>query len=67
MLVLEQLSADNIKSIITNTLANKERGLGNLEIAIDDDAFNFIVDLSHGEARVALNTLESAIMLDKAR
>ena len=65
VLVLEQLSADNIKSIITNTLANKERGLGNLEIAIDDDAFNFIVDLFHGEARVALNTLESAIMLTK--
>ena len=62
-LVLEQLSADNIKTIITNTLSNKERGLGNLKIAIDDDAFNFIVELSHGEARVALNTLESALIL----
>jgi putative ATPase len=65
VLVLEQLSADNIKTIITNTLSNKERGLGNLKIAIDDDAFNFIVELSHGEARVALNTLESALMLIK--
>lgn len=63
VLVLEQLSADNIKTIITNTLSNKERGLGNLKIAMDDDAFNFIVELSHGEARVALNTLESALML----
>lgn len=62
-LVLEQLSADNIKTIITNTLSNKDRGLGNLKIAIDDDAFNFIVELSHGEARVALNTLESALIL----
>lgn len=65
VLVLEQLSADNIKTIIINTLSNKERGLGNLEIEIDDDAFNFIVELSHGEARVALNTLESALMLTK--
>lgn len=65
VLVLEQLSADNIKTIIINTLSNKERGLGNLEIEIDDAAFNFIVELSHGEARVALNTLESAIMLTK--
>ncbi|MGR3302623.1 MAG: replication-associated recombination protein A [Candidatus Scalindua sp.] len=63
VLVLEQLSTDNIKTIITNTLSNKERGLGNLKITIDDDAFNFIADLSHGEARVALNTLESALML----
>ncbi len=65
VLVLEQLSSYNIKTIITNTLSNKERGLGNLKIAIDDDAFNFIVELSHGEARVALNTLESALMLMK--
>lgn len=65
VLVLEQLSADNIKTIIINTLSNKERGLGNLEIEIDDDTFNFIVELSHGEARVALNTLESALMLTK--
>ncbi len=65
VLVLEQLSADNIKTIITNTLSNKERGLGNLKIAIDDVAFNFIVELSQGEARVALNTLESALMLTK--
>ena len=65
VLVLEQLSADNIKTIITNTLSNKERGLGNLKIEIDDDALNFIVELSHGEARVALNTLESALMLTK--
>ncbi|MFQ5686016.1 MAG: replication-associated recombination protein A [Candidatus Scalindua sp.] len=63
VLVLEQLSADNIKTIITNTLSNKERGLGNMKIAIDDDAFNFITELSHGEARIALNTLESALML----
>ena len=63
VLVLEQLSVDNIKTIITNTLSNKERGFGNLKIEIDDDAFNFIADLSHGEARVALNALESALML----
>jgi len=65
VLVLEQLSADNIKTIITNTLSNKERGFGNLKIEIDNDTINFIADLSHGEARVALNTLESALMLTK--
>ncbi len=65
VLVLEQLSADNIKTIITNTLSNKELGFGNLKIEIDSDTINFIADLSHGEARVALNTLEAALMLTK--
>ncbi|HJO56183.1 MAG TPA: replication-associated recombination protein A, partial [Candidatus Scalindua sp.] len=36
---------------------------GNLKVKIDEDALNFLADLSHGEARVALNTLESSLML----
>ncbi|MBT3881471.1 MAG: replication-associated recombination protein A [Candidatus Scalindua sp.] len=65
VLVLEQLTIDNIKTIIVSALSSKERGLGNLEIKVNDDALNFIADLSHGEARVALNTLESSLMLTK--
>jgi len=63
VLVLEQLTTDNIKTVICNAISNKERGLGNLKIKINDDALDFIADLSHGEARVALNTLESSLML----
>ncbi len=65
VLVLEQLTTDNIKTIIVNALSNRERGLGNLKINVNEDALNFIADLSHGEARVALNTLESSLMLTK--
>ncbi len=65
VLVLEQLTTDNIKTIIANALSNRERGLGNLKINVNEDAINFIADLSHGEARVALNTLESSLMLTK--
>jgi putative ATPase len=63
VLVLEQLTTDNIKTIMTNALSDKERGLGKLKLEIQEDAFNFIEELSHGEARVALNTLESAVMI----
>ncbi len=65
VLVLKQLTTANIKTIITNTLSDTERGLGSLNIKINEDAINFIADLSHGEGRVALNTLETAIMLTK--
>ena len=65
VLVLEQLTIDNIKTIMNNALSDKERGLGKLKLEIQEDAFNFIEELSHGEARVALNTLESAILLMK--
>jgi putative ATPase len=65
VLVLEQLTTDNIKTIMNNALSDKERGLGKLKLEIQEDAFNFIEELSHGEARVALNTLESAVLLMK--
>ncbi len=65
VLVLEQLTTGNIKTIMNNALSDKERGLGKLKLEIQEDAFNFIEELSHGEARVALNTLESAVMLTK--
>ena len=63
VLVLKQLTTDNIKTIITNALSDTERGIGGSKVKIDDDAIDFITDLSHGEARVALNTLETALLL----
>jgi len=65
VLVLEPLTKEHIMTIMKNALADMERGLGKLKINMQDDIFNFIAELSHGEARVALNTLEAAVMLTK--
>ncbi|MEP9412555.1 MAG: replication-associated recombination protein A [Candidatus Brocadia sp.] len=65
VLVLEQLTEDHIKTIMTNAVLDKERGLGGLNVEIHDDAFALIAGLSHGDARVGLNTLEAAVMLVK--
>lgn len=65
VLVLEQLTEDHIKTIMMNALMDKERGLGCLNVEIHPEAFDLIAGLSHGDARVALNTLEAAVMLVK--
>lgn len=65
VLVLEQLTGDHLKVIMKNALMDKERGLGNMDIEIQSDAFDFIARFAQGDARVALNALESAIMLTK--
>ncbi|OHB45370.1 MAG: AAA family ATPase [Planctomycetes bacterium GWE2_41_14] len=65
VLVLEQLTEDHLKTIMSNALQDGERGLGNLKVKIQNDAFDFIARLSHGDARVALNTMEAAVMLTK--
>ncbi|RCW80220.1 putative ATPase [Halanaerobium sp. DL-01] len=59
---LNELSADNIFSILKNALNDKERGLGELKIDIYDKDLKFIAELADGDARVALNTLELAVL-----
>jgi putative ATPase len=63
VLVLEELSEDDLKTIIKKALADKERGLADLKIEIIKDAMGFIAAYSHGDARCALNTLEVASTL----
>lgn len=65
VLVLEQLAEEHLKRIMMNALVDKERGLGNLKVEIHDDAFGFMARLAQGDARVALNNLEAAVMLSK--
>ncbi|MCP5003549.1 MAG: replication-associated recombination protein A [Planctomycetes bacterium] len=65
VLILNQLTKEHLKAIMNNALSDSERGLGNSHIEIEEDAFVFILEHSHGEARLALNTLEAAVMLSK--
>ncbi len=59
---LNPLSNQNILNIIMNAIKDKERGLGNYNIEIDNDALNFLVNISNGDARVALNAIELGVL-----
>ena len=56
------LSEENIMSILNNALKNKERGLGNLDIRIEEVALHHIAKMSDGDARKALSSLELAVL-----
>ncbi len=58
VIVLESLSDDDIREILLQALNDTERGLGNLRLKISDEALDTLVNLSNGDARFALNTLE---------
>ncbi len=60
VLLLHPLDEDCLITIMKNALTNRERGLGLMNISIADDAVRAIADYSGGDARIALNTLESA-------
>ncbi len=60
VLVLAPLLPSHIETILRRALAEPERGLGRPEAFLDPDALQHIVAVADGDARVALNALESA-------
>src|ERR1700736_4892203 len=58
--VLKGLSEAHILDLLQRALHDKERGLGQLDISVDEDAMQQIAIFANGDARVALNVLELA-------
>lgn len=63
VLVLEELSFESVKKIIERALEDKEKGLGAYGYRVDEGVVDFIADAAQGDARTALNTIETAFML----
>jgi putative ATPase len=59
---LEPLKDEDIRQILKRALSDPQKGLGQLQVVIDNDAFEHIVTMSGGDARVALNALELAVL-----
>ena len=58
--VLKALGMPQIVAILRRALKDPERGLGTMRVAADDDALTAIAKYANGDARVALNFLETA-------
>ena len=58
--VLAALSADEIIGVIRSALHDTERGLGALDLTVDDDAVALLAREANGDARRALTILEAA-------
>src|SRR6187401_2067805 len=55
---LEQLSNDNLRTVVERAVAD-DRGLSK-SVTLNEEAIDHLVDISGGDARSALNVLESA-------
>ncbi len=60
--VFKPLTSLDIKKGLIRAINDKERGLGNYSIDIDDDALNHFANISNGDMRSALNALELAVL-----
>jgi len=60
--VFEPLKEEELRTILTRALADRERGLGERQVEIPEEALVYLVQRSGGDARRALNTLELAVL-----
>jgi putative ATPase len=58
--VLEPLGPAALETLLRRALADADRGLGAMELTVDDDAIAFLAEQADGDARRALNGLEAA-------
>ena len=63
VLVLNPLTSGQVGAILHAALHDGKRGLGSLGLDAEDEALAFMADQAGGDARVALNTLETAAKL----
>ncbi|PKH30060.1 replication-associated recombination protein A [Shewanella sp. ALD9] len=56
--LINRLSSDEISLIVTQALADVERGLGKRQLTLPADVAKQLADISDGDARKALNLLE---------
>ena len=64
---LRALSEEEIVTLLTRALSDKERGLGAMQISSEDAALRLLASYSSGDARNALNALEISAKLAEAR
>jgi putative ATPase len=58
--VLKPLSADHLRAVLDQALADTERGLGSSGVTMTDEARDACVQLANGDARSTLNAIEVA-------
>ena len=57
---LQNLTPEEAEKIIRSALDDDQRGLGELGLELEQPALEHLIDIAHGDARVALNALETA-------
>lgn len=59
---LNSLEKEDIKVLIHRAVYDRDKGMGSYNAVIDEDAEEFLADVSNGDARAALNAVELGVM-----
>lgn len=59
---LKPLEMEDIKQLLKKAVYDTEKGMGSFDAVIDEEALEFLAEISGGDARKALNAVELGIM-----
>ena len=59
---LKPLEKEDIKTLLRRAVYDREKGMGSFQAEIDEEALEFLADISGGDARNALNAIELGIL-----
>ncbi|MCM1431945.1 MAG: replication-associated recombination protein A [Muribaculaceae bacterium] len=59
---LKKLTAADIRTLLLRAVTDSEKGMGAYNAEIDEDALEFLADVSNGDARAALTAIELGIL-----
>jgi putative ATPase len=62
---LKTLEPADLKHIAQQAIADSERGYGDRQIQLDEDALDHLANVANGDARTLLNALELAVLTTK--
>ena len=62
---LYPLIKEDIQGLIQKAIENKQKGMGNYDAQIEEEALVFLADIAGGDARMALNAIELAVLTTK--
>ncbi|MCB9780245.1 MAG: AAA family ATPase [Alphaproteobacteria bacterium] len=58
---LRPLTADDLRRVLDQAIADRERGYGDRHVVLAPDAVDHLVEVANGDARAVLNALELAV------
>ncbi len=59
---LKHLDKADIKVILTRAVTDMEKGMGAYKAVLEEEALEFLADISNGDARAALNAIELGVL-----
>lgn len=67
LFLFEPLKQAEIIALLQHALNDQERGLGSLTLTVEAEALQLFADRANGDARAALNALETAVLLGQQK